>query len=308
MPRFTEQDIADWRTHGGTLLKNFFTTEEVAAVVEDFRKVFPKPKTDSAALDNKAPGEIGRFDAAQFATFEAVPFDCSPALNLIGVHPELVHFAKEALSADKVHLYQCQVWAKFTGEADYDQPFHTDFTNHTLTVPSEDETRNSITILCYFSDVTDAHGAMHYVRRSDSAAIAGPEANMHLDAAGREALQQTLTEYEQSSASPAGSIFPYSIDVYHRGTNMTEPGGHRYAVMACFKAAGDDSIGYHAWPFHHLKPWQNIFNHATPTQLECFGVAPPGHPFWTHITLERAQRRYPDWDLQPYREAMAATA
>ena len=305
MARFTDHDIAEWREHGGTLLEKFFTDEEVAAVAADFRTVFAQQHGAQEAKVAKAEGSIGRFDAAQFATFEAIPFDCSPALNLIGVHPELIRFAKQALASDKVHLYQCQVWAKFTGEADYDQPFHTDFANHTLTVPSEDETRNSITILCYFSDVTDAHGAMHYVRRSDSEKIAGPEASISRDPAGFTELQQALQQHERSSASPAGSIFPYSIDVYHRGTNMTAPGGHRYAVMVCYKAAGDDSIGYHAWPFHHLKPWAQIFNHATPEQLECFGVAPPGDPFWTDITLQRAQRRYPDWDLQPYRQALA---
>jgi hypothetical protein len=85
---------------------------------------------------------------------------------------------------------------------------------------------------------------------------------------------------------------------------MTEPHGHRYAVMACYKAAGDESIGYHAWQFHHLKPWRRIFEHATPEQLACFGVQPPGHAFWTETTLRRAQARYPGWDLTPYREAM----
>jgi len=109
----------------------------------------------------KKPGELGRFNPAQFTTFEAVPFDCSPALNLIGVHPALVSFAKAALAADNVHLYQCQAWAKFTGDADYDQPFHCDFVNHTLTAPSEDVTKNSVTILCYFSDVSEAHGPAH---------------------------------------------------------------------------------------------------------------------------------------------------
>jgi hypothetical protein len=304
MERFTDTQVQEWREHGGVLIENFFSDEEIAAVRADFVSVFGRTEGDEKSLNKKQQGEIGKFNPAQFATFEAVPFDCSPALNLIGVHPELIRFAKAALATSRVQLYQCQVWAKFTGDADYDQPFHTDFTNHTLTVPSEEETRNSITILCYFSDVTEAHGAMHYVRRTDSAAIAGPEANFSLDDEGRSALQTSLQQHERSSASPAGSIFPYSIDVYHRGTNMTEPRGHRYAVMACFKAAGDESIGYHAWPFHHLKPWHQIFDHATPEQLECFGVHPPGHPFWTETTLQRAQSRYPGWNLQPYREAV----
>ena len=46
-----------------------------------------------------------------------------------------------------------------------------------------------------------------------------------------------------------------------------------------------------------------IFDHATPEQLACFGVQPPGDPFWTEATLARAQARYPGWDLTPYRSA-----
>lgn len=297
--RFTRRHIDAWLREGGVLIENFFTPDEVRAVQADFHQVFGRSAGAIEPMVRKRAGEIGRFNAAQFATFEAVPFDCSPALNLIGVHPALIAFARAALDAENVHLYQCQAWAKFTGDADYDQPFHCDFSNHTLTVPSEDAGLNSVTILCYFSDVTEAHGAMHYVTRTDSARVAGPEATLGNDPD----LQQRLQPFERSSAAPAGSIFPYSIDVYHRGTNMTEPGGSRYAVMACYKRAGDDSVGYHAWPFHHLKPWHRIFKHATPEQLACFGVKPPGDPFWTETTLERAATRYPDWDLTPYREA-----
>ncbi|MCB1686552.1 MAG: phytanoyl-CoA dioxygenase family protein [Pseudomonadales bacterium] len=297
--RFTPGQVEAWRREGGVLIENFFTPEEVRSVQADFRQVFGRGAGADTPMVRRKAGETGRFSAAQFATFEAVPCDCSPALNLIGVHPALMAFARAALNTTDVHLYQCQVWAKFTGAADYDQPFHCDFSNHTLTVPSEDACLNSVTILCYFSDVTDAHGAMHYVRRTDSARIAPPEATLSNDPD----LQKRLQPFERSSAAPAGSIFPYSIDVYHRGTNMTAPGGSRYAVMACYKRAGDDSVGYHAWPFHHLKPWYRIFDHATPEQLACFGVKPPGDPFWTETTLARAAARYPGWDLTPYREA-----
>lgn len=286
------------------MIPNFFTPVEVAAVNADFEIVFARTEGAIEAMNKKREGEVGHFNRAQFATLEAVPFDCSPALNLIGVHPALVGFAKEALSADKVHLYQCQAWAKFTGDADYDQPFHCDYVNHTLTAPSDVAVRNSITILCYFSDVSEAHGPAHYVTRTDAEKIAGPEATLTADPL----LQNRLRGCAHSSAAPAGSIMPYSIDIFHRGTNMTAPYGHRYAVMACFKRAGDESIGFHAWQFHHLKPWRRIFEHATPEQLACFGVQLPGDPFWTETTLQRAQVRYPGWDLTPYREAMARQA
>lgn len=302
MRRFTETHLDAWRTNGGVLIPEFFNQQEVDAVRADFEHVFGRSAGADSALIKKQTGEIGKFNAAQFATFEAVPFADAPALNLIGVHPQLIDFAKQALACDHVHLYQCQAWAKFTGDADYDQPFHCDFVNHTLTAPSEDAQKNSVTILCYFTDVTEVHGPMHFVTRPDSLKVGGPEATF----TGDPDLQQALAPFEQSSAGPAGSIFPYSIDVYHRGTNMTAPGGVRYAVMACFKKAGDETIGYHAWQFHHLKPWHEIFDRATPEQLRCFGVQAPGDPFWTETTLARAQARYPNWDLTPYRDALQA--
>ncbi len=298
--RFDEGHIETLRRDGVALVRDFFTKDEVEAVRADFETVFGRSAGGEAPLVKKTGSEPGNFHASQFKTFEAIPFECSPALNLIGVHPALVDFAKAALGAASVHLYQCQAWAKFTWDADYDQPFHCDFVNHTLTVPSEDETRNCVTILCYFSDVSDAHGAMHYVRRTDSQRVAGPEETL----AGGPALQERLTLYERSSAAPAGTIVPYGIDIFHRGTNMTIPHGHRFAVMVCYKRAGDEAIGYHAWQYHHLKPWRRIFEHATPEQLACFGVPLPGHPFWTEETIRRSQVRYPGWDLAPYRAAV----
>lgn len=302
--RFDHGHIEAWRRDGGVLIEEFFTPDEVQAVQADFETVFGRSDGGAEALDQKRDGQIGRFNERQFATFEAIPFNCSPALNLIGVHPALIGLAKQLLDADSVHLYQCQVWAKFTGDADYDQPFHCDFSNHTLTVPSDDATLNSVTILCYFTDVSERHGPAHYVLRPESLEVTGPEGTLSGDPDEVARIQTELLARSRSSASPAGSVFPYSIDVYHRGTNMTVPGGRRYAVMACFKRAGDDSIGYHAWPFHHTKPWHRIFDHATPEQLECFGVQPPGDPFWTTTTLDRAKVRYPNWDLTPYREAL----
>ncbi len=302
--RFTQNHLETWRREGAVLIAGFFTPSEVAAVVADFDLIHGDARAAEAALDQKKTGEIGRFNPAQFTSFQPIPVDCSPALNLIGVHPALVSFAQAALGTDDVHLYQCQVWAKFTGAADYDQPFHCDFSNHTLTAPSEDARLNSVTILCYFTDVTEAHGPAHYVTRTDSAKVGGPELSLSQDPAVRARLQRDLQVYERSTVARAGSVFPYGIDVYHRGTNLSAPRGRRYALMSCFKAAANEAIGYHAWAFHHQAPWRRIFDHASPDQLACFGVPRPGHRFWTLLTLQRAQARYPNWDLTPYRQAM----
>lgn len=304
-PRFKPEDVDTWRREGVALIPDFFTTEEVSAVRADFEKVFGRSAGAEMALDKKRPDQVGRFHKTQFQTLDAIPFEGTPALNLIGVHPAQIAFARAALNTQAVHLYQCQAWAKFTGDSDYDQPFHCDFSNHTLTVPSEDVGRNSVTIISYFTDVSDAHGAMHYVTRTESARVAGPEASLNIDPIAQATLQSGLKRFARSSASPAGTAIPYSIDVYHRGTNLTAPSGCRFAVMACFKKAGDESIGFHAWQFHHTRPWREVFDIATPEQLACFGVQRPGDPFWTETTLARAQARYPGWDLTPYRAAMA---
>ncbi len=302
--RFNNDHSAAWRRDGGVLIEGFFTEDEVAAVIADFDKVFSIPESDGEAVDAKQAGQIGRFSDQQFATFAPIPFDCSPALNLIGVHPSLVELAQELLGVDDVHLYQCQAWAKFTGQADYDQPFHCDFGNHTLTVPAEDAADSSVTILCYFTDVSEAHGPAHYVTRPDSDGVADVIDMFVTDDDEIARMQAALMSVSRSTASPAGSIFPYRIDVFHRGTNMTEPNGRRYAVMACFKRAGDDAVANHSWASDHHKPWSKVFAHATPEQLACFGVQRPGDSFWTERTIERAQRRYPSWDLDPYRAAL----
>ncbi len=163
------------------MLPEFFTPDEIAAVAGDFELVFPDRQGAPEALVKKKAGEIGAFNPAQFKNFENIPFDCSPALNLLCVHPALVELARSALRTRDIQLYQSQAWAKFTGEADFEQPFHCDFGNHTLTVPSEDECANSITFLIYFTDVTEGHGPAHYVTKTDSTHAGVPPSTFNDD-------------------------------------------------------------------------------------------------------------------------------
>ena len=298
--RHTADQIRSWRRDGGVRIEGFFTPDEVTAVVADFEILFPRAEGQGGALVEAEK----TFSGGQFDNMQTVPFNCSPALNLIGAHPALIDLAKDALGVEQVHIYQYQAWAKFTGEADYDQPFHCDFMNHTLMAPSEDSAQNSITIICYFNDVGEGQGPMHYVARPDSAAVAGPEATWNYDKDFQADLQRRLAPFERTTAGPAGTIFPYSIDLYHRGTNLTAPGGRRLAVMTCFKAAGNDKISYTAWAHEFWKPWDVVFEHGTPEQLACFGVPLPGDPFWTETTIARTKARRPGWNPGPYLKAL----
>ena len=299
MSRFTAAQLDEWRNEGGVLLERFFTPAEIEPCRADMQTLYGERQTQGAMpLNEKQEGQIGVISRDQFRNFDDMPFACSPALNLIALHPALIELARAALGTEQVHLYQSHSWAKFTGEADFDQNFHCDFKNHTLTVPAEDLDQRTINCMIYFTDVTDELGAIHYVPLSASNEVCGAER----DPFGPEEVQAPLKAVERSGAGPAGSIFAYGIDVYHRGTNLTLPGGVRYTLTASFKAAGNDMIGWSAWPVSFMRPWHIFFEHCTPDQLSCLGIPQPGADFWTEETIRRTLKRWPMWDAQPYLE------
>ncbi len=301
MSRFSAAQLTQWRNEGGVLLEGFFNAEEIEPCRADMDLLYGGRRDAAApARNDKKAGEIGVFSRDQFRNFDDMPFQCSPSLNLLALHPALIELARAALGTEEVHLYQSHSWAKFTGEADFDQSFHCDFKNHTLTVPAETPSQRTINCMIYMTDVTDELGAIHYVPLSASNVVCGGER----DPFGPEEVQDALKSRERSGAGPAGSVFAYGIDVYHRGTNMTLPGGIRYTLTASFKAAGNDMVGWSAWPVSFLRPWHIFFEQCTPDQLSCIGVPRPGQPFWTAETVRRTQKRWPMWDAQPYLDAL----
>ena len=294
---YSNSDVEKWQKEGAVIIKEIFSPKDIKSVHDDIDKVFGYKKGGAPITKNHG---INVTNEKQFLNFENIPFDCSPALNLIGVHPQLISLAKEALNTKDVRLYQSQAWAKFSGETDFEQSFHCDYGNHTLTVPSKDLTQNSITFLMYFSDVTEEHGPAHYVTRTDSEKI-DRISEKFLENTFGISLQKLLTPFERTTVGVAGTIFAYGIDIFHRATNITKPGAYRYAVTSCFKKARNDTIGYTAWPFHQQKPWSIIFENASPEQLSCFGVPMPGDPFWNNDTIRLANLRYPEWDMAEYK-------
>ncbi len=296
--KYTPEDVNEWKRQGAVVINDIFSEDEIMGVQKDIEKVFGYKKGGIPIVNDHQEPLINE---QQFLNFENIPFDCSPSLNLIGVNPHIINFAKDALETKNVILYQSHAWAKYSGETDFEQSFHCDYGNHTLTVPSKDMTQNSITFLMYFSDVSEKHGPTHFVTREDSKKISRVSEKF-LDGSSMTTLQKSLKPFEKTTAGPAGTIFAYGIDIFHRATNITKSGAYRYAVTSCFKKAGNDKIGFTAWPYHQQKPWQIIFENASPEQLNCFGVPMPGDPFWDQNTLQLANLRYPGWDMSEYKK------
>ena len=302
--RYQQQQIEAWHEDGAVVVPNFFTPDEIAPIYDDYARLYGFEGAGNGnplAIDTGQPA--GAFHPKQFKNLDTLPYDGSVEMNLISLHPALIQLASELLGGQPVQLYQSHTWAKYTGEADYDQPFHCDYGNHTLTVPGEEVAQRTVNFVIYLSDVTDALGAMHYVKKSDSDAILGSRA-----IAAPTEYQVALKARQHSAAAPAGSIIAYGIDTFHRGTNMTEPNGLRYTMTVSFKQADNANIGFHVWQHALERPWHLLLNHATPTQLECLGIPAPGHAFWTDLTLRQCQQRWPEWNMSEYVLALAAAS
>lgn len=302
--RFTEQHVDDWQQSGFAIIPGFFTEAEIAPVRQEYERIYGTSGSGKGVeLNLKTSDEFGDFRQEQFTNIDTFPFDASAEMNLLCLHPQLIALAGQLLSAPAVHMYQSHTWAKYTGETDYDQTHHCDFPNHTLLVPAENAAQRTVDIIIYITDVTDTHGALHYVSKQDSNRLLREGAIWAM----QPDQQAALKAVEKSAAGPAGTVVAHSIDTFHRGTNLTQPDGHRFTMTVGYKSAGNDMIGYNVWQASAGRNWAPVFEHASPQQLSCLGIPLPGSAYWNERTLKLSQARWPDWDMREYFEAAGVT-
>jgi hypothetical protein len=100
-----------------------------------------------------------------------------------------------------------------------------------------------------------------------------------------------------------GSLLAYRADVFHRGVDLTAPGGARYLLNISYKRAGHDWIGFHSMQSRATAPeWTAFVEGSSPRELELFGFPPPGHEIWDAALLDATAERYPKLDLGPWRD------
>jgi hypothetical protein len=302
--RFTDQHVRQWHEDGFVIIERFFTEPEYEPVLQDFEALYRDASQGDgrSTLYQSLQYEDRSSRARQFLNIHVLPYEGSSAINLLSLHPELVAFARALLGVPDVRLYQSHTWAKYTGQADYDQAFHCDFGNHTLIAPADDAALRTVDFVIYLTDVTKEHGAMRYVTKPDVLAALGRPAI----SAPSDAEQAALRELERAVVVPPGSLVAHGIDTMHRGSNLTAPNGRRFSMTVGYKAAGSEHIGFHVWQAARERPWHRVFHHATPEQLECLGIPRPGHPYWTRRTLELTQSRWPEWNMAEYFAAVDA--
>jgi hypothetical protein len=308
------REVAAWQDDGWVVLDRLIDADVIDAAREDVFTVFPKPEKfhddparyiapgkDTATMRRgwpEMPEHGPAFRPEQHRWGFDFPFMGTGALNRLYVHPSLVDFAERALGTTDIRLYQAHVSARYTGDADYEQPLHTD-RNHSFLPAVPGPPWHHVELFLYLTDVEDDCAPTHLVKREltkdrSTNDVFFPQRDADLYAA------------EHAAVAPRGSVVAYRNDTFHRGVNITRPRGARFVLVVAFKRADADFIGYTGLQPKATHPgWTRFAEQSTPRELALFGFPPPGDPIWTDDLIAATQVRYPGLDLDPWRAARA---
>jgi hypothetical protein len=276
-----------WRRDGFVVLPGFLRAEceEARGELPD---IYPTAERFHGDADDRAHSRI-RGD--EFGGIVVFPFP-GLALSRLVVCGKLVSFAEAVFGTSDIRVYAAELWAKYSGAADYEQEHHRDYLNHTPLVPSADLMWRGLEMFIWLHDVPEDRGPTRIV---PLAVTAGAPALPH----GYERSEwPELYDAEVSAAGSAGTVVAYSTDTFHRGTQLTAPGGARFSAHVSYRHASNEWTSRYAWGDRSFTPhWVPFAEHASPRQLQLFGFPPPGHRYWTAETLAGMAARYPGMDL-----------
>jgi len=292
----TSEQRRSWAEDGWCVLERAVPDEDLVAAQNAVGKLFP------TAQQMATDGEGG--EAERWRTWDAswpeFPFR-SRTLNGLVLSDLMFDLARELLGTADVRLYLAVASAKYAGQpSEYNQLLHTDFPNHTLTVPRPEAGYHQMETFIYLNDVGPHNGATRFVSRTRTRHVPVEEHTLNLED------YRDLYDDPGDASAHAGSIVVYRPDVYHRSVDFFDPAQARFMLHVSYKPAAMEWGGYQAWPIKGFSmEWHNFVQQATPRQLTALGFPAPGHPFWTEQTLAGVASRYPGLDLGPWKAALA---
>ena len=284
--RVPDAALDDVRERGFAVVEGFLDRDELRAAQQALRLHYPTPEEYFAE-----PERYAAYAAGQFAGVEEFPYR-SWDLNRLAFHPDLVDAAERLLGTTELHLYKVELWAKYAGAADYDQPLHRDYGSHSLVVPRRDFRYQQITSFVFLSDVTELDAPTRIVPYDRSRDV--PFTPLYLE-------YGALADAEVAATGPAGSLLLYRTDVLHRGSNFTAAGRARFSILADYQARGTTWGGKMAWPKQAPQRWAKLIPQCTVRERDLFGFPRPGDDYWNEQTLTDVAARYPGIDMTPYR-------
>ena len=286
--RVSDATLAEVRERGFSIMEGFLGPEELAAARDALWLHFPRPEDYFAD-----PVRFDRYGASQFAGVEEFPYRTWD-LNGLAVHTDLVDAAERYLQTTDLHLYQVELWAKYAGAVDYDQPLHRDYGSHSLVVPRGEPRYQQLTTFIFLSDVTEQDGPTRIVPYEAGKDV--PYTPLYIPFG-------QLAESEVPCTGAAGSLLVYRTDILHRGSDFGAPERARFSLLVDFQVRGTTWGGKMAWPKQSPERWAKFIPHCSVRQRDLFGFPRPGDPYWNDETLEGVAARYPGIDLSPYRAA-----
>jgi hypothetical protein len=278
--------LEDVREHGFALVEGFLDAGELEAARDALWLHFPRPEeyfSDPDAHSNLAAG--------QFAGVLEFPYR-SWDLNRLPVHPDLVDAAERLLGTEELHLYKVELWAKYAGAANYDQPLHRDYGSHSLVVPRRDGEYQQMTTFIFLSDVTEHDAPTRLVPHEIGDGV--PYSPLVLPFGA-------YSDVEVPAVGAAGTLFIYRSDILHRGSDFSASGRSRFSILVDFQARGTTWGGKMAWPKQAPDRWAKLMPQLSVRQRDLFGFPRPGDEYWNDQTLADVSARYPGMDVQTYR-------
>jgi len=289
--RVPDAILDEVRERGFALMEGFLSPEELKAARQALWLHFPTP--DDYFAD---PAGYTHYAAGQFAGVEEYPYR-SWDLNRLAFHPDLVDGAERYLGTAELHLYKVELWAKYSGASNYDQPLHRDYGSHSLVVPRLDGRYQQLTTFIFLSDVTEVDGPTRIVPYDRGKGV--PFTPLYIEFGA-------LAGEEVSATGPAGSLLVYRTDILHRGSDLTGVGRSRFSLLVDYQARGTTWGGKMAWPKQSPQRWAKLMPRCTVRERDLFGFPRPGDPYWNEQTLADVALRYPGMDMTPYRRTDAS--
>lgn len=275
----------EFAAHGWTLLPGVIDAGTQDRVGAALAEVYP-----SEAQVRSDPGAHRWVADGQFGGLRLWPLD-DLALDLLPTDERIVTVAEELLGSSDIRLVRAGYQAKYAGTADFDQPLHFDYPNHSLVVPHPDDV---VGFFLYLSDVTDDLGPTMLV--SDQ--LRGPITPELTHPTPED--RPDLYAGERAAVGPAGSLLAYRSTTYHRGSALRARAGVRLTLGFSY-ARFAPWHGFMSFPRLGEEPGLVSFiAAASPRQRQLIGFPRPDDAYWNAETRDWVARRYPGFDPAPY--------
>jgi hypothetical protein len=150
-----------WRTDGYVILPGFVPAAELKPALDELPAMYPSADGFHDGTDERRD----RFTVDEWAGIDSFPFP-STELSLLAVSDRVIDLAETLLADRDLRISSAEAWAKYTGAADYDQPLHRDYLNHTLMVPADDPRFRQLEMFVYLVDVPEGLGPPSVLSRT----------------------------------------------------------------------------------------------------------------------------------------------